>query len=177
MEHCSHSSLVVGDWLCDFCYAGVLVVLGLGTAVRLVLEYMHEKNMRRRIALLELDPVPEDPAEGTDSSSDHAATPTPPPQVLIQTILSYKRNLMSINIVEEWDQWTCKSYNSFLLIGIRTWNLDQVFTFWKIKIVSCSIPITLWSICFKNTCFFFSSSSKNWNFEWIYLKLCTMGFD
>jgi hypothetical protein len=56
---------------------GVLVVLGLGTAVRLVLEYMHEKNMRRRIELLELDPVPEDPAEGTDSS-DHATPPNGP---------------------------------------------------------------------------------------------------
>lgn len=49
---------------------GVLVVLGLGTAVRLLLEYRHERNMQRRIQLLELDPVQEDPAEGSEAQED-----------------------------------------------------------------------------------------------------------
>jgi len=52
---------------------GVLVVLGLGTGVRLVLEYMHERNMQRRIQLLELDPVQEDPAEGSEAQTGPSA--------------------------------------------------------------------------------------------------------
>jgi hypothetical protein len=61
---------------------GVLVVLGLGTAVRLVLEYMQERNVQRNIRLMEMqeNPANEDSAEG---GADRATV-----QVQISSFLS-----------------------------------------------------------------------------------------
>lgn len=61
--------------------AGVLVVLGLGTAARLVLECWHERVIRRNIQRMEEEPNFEDfPPEHVNNILD---TPTDPPEVYI----------------------------------------------------------------------------------------------
>jgi hypothetical protein len=60
---------------------GVLVVLGLGTAVRLILECCHQRIMQRNLRRLELQPISsayEAPLQVVTQSSD--VQPQPPAQ-------------------------------------------------------------------------------------------------